>query len=51
MNHARHPTARTRVEGLLTQREFDHLLFAHGDPIIGGRKAALCVFVRRQNAG
>jgi hypothetical protein len=30
--------------GLLT-REFDHLLFAHGDPLVGGGKAALTDFV------
>ena len=30
--------------GLLT-RDFDHLLFAHGDPLIGGGKAALRDFV------
>jgi hypothetical protein len=30
--------------GLLT-RQFDHLLFAHGDPLIGGGKAALTDFV------
>jgi hypothetical protein len=30
--------------GLLT-REFDHLLFGHGDPLIGGGKAALKEFV------
>jgi hypothetical protein len=30
--------------GLLT-RDFDHLLFAHGDPLIGGGKAALREFV------
>ena len=29
--------------GLLT-RDFDHLLFAHGDPLIGGGKAALRTF-------
>ncbi|MDQ3850549.1 MAG: hypothetical protein M3296_08050 [Actinomycetota bacterium] len=32
--------------GLLT-RDFDHLLFAHGDPLIGGGKAALRDFVER----
>jgi hypothetical protein len=30
--------------GLLT-RDFDHLLFAHGDPLVGGGKAALREFV------
>jgi hypothetical protein len=30
--------------GLLT-RDFDHLLFAHGDPVVGGGKAALTDFV------
>lgn len=29
-------------------REFDHLLFAHGDPIIRGGKAALRAFVNAQ---
>ena len=32
--------------GLLT-REFDHLLFAHGDPLIGGGKAALRDFLQQ----
>jgi len=32
--------------GLLT-REFDHLLFAHGDPLIGGGRAALRDFLER----
>jgi hypothetical protein len=31
---------RERFEGLLT-RDFDHLLFAHGAPLVGGGKAAL----------
>jgi hypothetical protein len=31
--------------GLLT-RDFDHLLFAHGDPLVGGGKAALREFVK-----
>jgi hypothetical protein len=31
--------------GLLT-RDFDHLLFAHGDPLIGGGKAALRDFLQ-----
>jgi hypothetical protein len=35
-------------EGLLSEREFDHLLFAHGDPIIGGGKAALRAFIDQQ---
>lgn len=29
----------------LLTRDFDHLLFAHGDPLIGGGKAALTDFV------
>jgi hypothetical protein len=33
-------------QGLLT-RDFDHLLFAHGDPLIGGDKAALRDFLKR----
>ncbi|MBW3653617.1 MAG: hypothetical protein KY433_08495 [Actinobacteria bacterium] len=32
--------------GLLT-RDFDHLLFAHGEPLIGGGKAALREFLER----
>ena len=32
--------------GLLT-RDFDHLLFAHGSPLIGGGKAALRDFLQR----
>ena len=32
--------------GLLT-REFDHLLFAHGEPLIGGGKTALRDFLKR----
>jgi len=31
--------------GLLT-RDFDHLLFAHGEPLLGGGKAALREFVK-----
>jgi hypothetical protein len=31
--------------GGLLEREFDHLLFAHGEPLIGGGKAALREFV------
>jgi hypothetical protein len=36
--------------GLLT-RDFDHLLFAHGEPLIGGGKAALREFVKGRAAG
>lgn len=35
---------RQSLEGLLT-RDFDHLLFAHGEPLIGGGKDALRRFV------
>jgi hypothetical protein len=35
-------------EGLLARWEFDHLLFAHGDPVIGGGKAALRAFIKQQ---
>jgi hypothetical protein len=35
---------REAFRGLLSL-EFDHLLFAHGDPIVGGGKAALRAFV------
>jgi len=37
-----------RVSSLLDEQEFDHLLFAHGDPVIGGGKDALRAFVARQ---
>jgi hypothetical protein len=33
------------LRGLLT-RDFDHLLFGHGDPVVGGGKAALRDFLR-----
>jgi hypothetical protein len=36
-------------EGLLAEHEFDHLLFAHGDPIVGGGKAALRAFITQQD--
>jgi hypothetical protein len=36
---------RDALRGLLA-RDFDHLLFAHGDPLIGGGKAALRDFLR-----
>jgi hypothetical protein len=35
---------RDAFRGLLT-RDFDHLLFAHGDPLVGGGKTALRRFV------
>jgi hypothetical protein len=31
----------------LLERDFDHLLFAHGDPIVGGGKSVLRDFVER----
>lgn len=37
---------RERVSDLLDE-DFDHLLFAHGDPVIGGGKEALRAFVER----
>lgn len=37
---------RDALHGLLT-RDFDHLLFAHGEPLIGGGKAALRDFLKR----
>jgi hypothetical protein len=37
------------LQGLL-DLDFDHLLFAHGDPLIGGGKAALRAFVQRDAA-
>jgi len=33
------------LRGLLT-RDFDHLLFGHGEPVVGGGKAALRQFLR-----
>ena len=33
--------------GGLLERDFDHLLFAHGDPLIGGGKSALRDFLKR----
>lgn len=36
-------------EALLADHEFDHLLFAHGDPVIGGGKAALRAFIKQQH--
>jgi len=38
-------TIRDRVTNLLDE-EFDHLLFAHGDPVIGGGKDALRAFAQ-----
>jgi hypothetical protein len=35
----------------LLDRDFDHLLFAHGDPIAGGGKQALRDFVTAADAG
>jgi|SRR5437588_7061632 len=35
---------RDAYRGLL-ERDFDHLLFAHGEPLVGGGKAALRAFV------
>jgi hypothetical protein len=32
---------RTRVRRLVAEHDFDHLLFAHGDPLLGGGKEAL----------
>jgi hypothetical protein len=32
---------RTRVRRLVAEHDFDHLLFAHGDPLVGGGKEAL----------
>lgn len=37
---------RDALRGLLT-RDFDHLLFAHGEPLVGGGKAALRDFLQR----
>ncbi len=50
-----HPSAVKRAlteafESLLTL-EFDHLLFAHGDPIVRGGKSALRDFVVQQREG
>ena len=38
-------TALKSAYGSLLERKFDHLLLAHGDPWIGGGKAALREFV------
>jgi hypothetical protein len=32
----------------LLEREFDHLLFAHGDPLVGGGKSALREFTKTE---
>ena len=37
---------RAAFQGLLL-RDFDHLLFAHGDPLVGGGKAALREFLQQ----
>jgi hypothetical protein len=42
--------ALTQAFESLLEREFDHLLFAHGTPLIGGGKAALRAFVEQQDA-
>ena len=34
------------VRGLL-ERDFEHLLFAHGEPLVGGGKSALRDFVAK----
>ena len=34
-----------RASTLIDEQDFDHLLFAHGDPVIGGGKDALRAFV------
>lgn len=36
---------KARYAELLEEREFDHLLFAHGEPLVGGGRAALEAFV------
>jgi hypothetical protein len=36
---------RASLRRLLGELDFDHLLFAHGEPIVGGGKAALREFV------
>jgi len=40
--------ALTEAFDSLLSRDFDHLLFAHGDPLIGGGKSALRAFVNMQ---
>lgn len=37
------------LRGLL-ERDFDHLLFAHGEPLVGGGKAAVRDFLNRSTA-
>lgn len=38
---------RDRFLEICKQFDFDHLLFAHGDPLIGGGKAALLEYLKR----
>lgn len=35
----------------LLSRDFDHLLFAHGEPVVGGGKAALAEFIQNARRG
>ena len=37
----------TAFEALLSDKAFDHLLFAHGEPVIGGGRSALANFAAR----
>ena len=34
------------VRGLLDTQEFEHVLFAHGDPVVGGGREALAALVQ-----
>jgi hypothetical protein len=36
-----------RVSSIADEQDFEHLLFAHGDPVVGGGKEALHEFVAR----
>jgi hypothetical protein len=36
---------RAMLKRLATEQQFEHLLFAHGDPIVGGGRAALARFL------
>jgi len=40
----------TALQRLLDENEFDNLLFAHGDPVIGGGREALRAFVEKGGA-
>jgi hypothetical protein len=41
----------TAFQALLADQAFDHLLFAHGEPVVGGGRSALSDFVARTLGG